>query len=146
MADSKVPDGLNTILADAIVFYQKLHNYHWMVEGKHFFGLHEKFEELYDRWAEVMDDVAERVLTIGGRPVPTLADALKAATIEEDGSKPDAKDMVKIVLTDLQQQLENMRKTIAAAEEADDRGTANLLDEFCDEIEKTNWMLTAWLA
>ncbi len=143
---ANVSDALNVVLADAIVFYQKLHQYHWVVAGRQFFSLHAKFEELYDHWAGVVDDVAERVLTIGGKPVPTLAAALKQATLAEDATEPGSEDMVRTVLADMQAQHANMQKAIAAAEAADDRGTANLLDGFCDEIEKTCWMLKAFLA
>ncbi len=144
MASESVIKGLNVVLADAMVFYHKLHNYHWFVTGKQFFALHAKFEELYDRWAEVMDDVAERILTLGGKPQPTLAAALKDATLKEESGSPDAKDMVENVMKDMQAQADRMKQVIREAEKADDRGTANLLDEFCDEIEKTCWMLKAW--
>ena len=146
MSNKAVVESLNVVLADAIVFYQKLHQYHWVVEGKQFFALHAKFEELYDHFAGVLDDVAERVLTIGGKPVPTLKRALELATIEEDDSTPGASKMVEIVLADLEKQAGNMAKVIEAAEEAGDRGSANLMDGFCDEIEKTCWMLKAFLA
>mgnify|MGYP006290571203 CR=1 FL=1 len=143
---SNVVESLNTVLADAIVFYQKLHQYHWVVTGRQFFSLHAKFEELYDHWAEVIDDVAERVLTIEGKPVPTLAEALKLTTLKEDATEPPAETMVRTVLADMQTQRDHMQTAIAAAEANDDRGTANLLDGFCDEIEKTCWMLKAFLA
>lgn len=144
MANESVIKQLNVVLADSIVFYHKLHNYHWFVTGKQFFSLHAKFEELYDHWAGVMDDVAERILTLGGKPHPTLASALATATIKEETDSPGAGDMVKSVLKDMQAQAEQMAKAIDAAEKAGDRGTANLLDGFRDEIEKTCWMLRAW--
>ncbi len=144
MAD--LSNQLNGLLANAIIFYHKLHNYHWAVEGRDFFDLHAKFEEYYDQWAEILDDVAERILQIGGRPLPTLAEALKLATIKEDPSKPDAREMVQIVLDDMLTQHKQMRDCIVAAEEAADRSTANLLDGPADAIEKQAWMLKAWLA
>ena len=146
MSSTEVTNQLNKVLADAIVFYQKLHQYHWVVTGKQLFALHAKFEELYDHWANIIDEVAERILTIGGQPIPTLASALEATTIKEDASTPDACDMVKIVLSDLELQVASMKKVIEAAEASDDRGSANLMDGYCDEIEKTCWMLKSFLA
>ena len=146
MPSSATTKELNKVLADAIVFYQKLHQYHWVVKGKQFFALHSKFEELYDKWAEIIDEVAERILTIGGKPIPTLASALEAATIKEDSSEPLAEDMVKTVLQDLQSQVNSMREALNAAENSGDRGSANLMDGYCDEIEKTCWMLKSFLA
>jgi starvation-inducible DNA-binding protein len=146
MADTTVVQSLNTVLADAIVFYQKLHQYHWVVTGKQFFALHTKLEELYDAWADIVDEVAERILTVGGTPVPTLAAALQQATISEDATRPDAKDMVKTVMADMEAQAANMGKVIEAAEATGDRGSANLMDGYRDQIEKTCWMLRAFLA
>ena len=145
MADQRLHARLNVIVANAAVFYYKLHNYHWFVTGKQFFTLHNKFEELYDHWTELMDDVAERLLTIGGRPPATLAEALKDATIQEETGKPSPAEMVQHTLEDMKSQLTVMREAIVLAEESEDRGTANVLDEFCDAIEKTIWMLEAWL-
>lgn len=146
MSNDAVASGLSVVLADSIVFYHKLHNYHWYVTGKLFFSLHAKFEELYDHFADVVDDVAERMLTIGAKPHPTLASALEAATIKEETGSPSPEDMVKILKADMLAQRDQMLKVIEAAEAADDRGTANLLDDFCDEIEKTCWMIDAWLS
>jgi len=146
MAAQNLNDPLQRVLADGIVFYQKLRHFHWSVTGPHFFALHGKFEELYDRWSDLIDDVAERVLQLGGRPVPTLAAALETAGISEQSDVPDGRAMVRQVIADLETQLAGFRKAIAAAEAAGDRSTANLLDGAGDETEKTLWMLRAWLA
>ncbi len=137
---------LNGLLADTLVLEQKLRHYHWNVQGPQFFALHAKFEELYDRFAEVIDEVAERILTIGGEPVRTLESALDLAAIEEDGGKPAALEMVRNLQADLRRLRERAAQGIATAEAAGDRGTVNLLDGLQDELEKTLWMLAATLA
>jgi len=144
MADRKVIDGLNGLLADATVLYQKLHAFHWMVAGPQFFQLHAKFEEFYDRFAEVVDDVAERVLTVGGQPLGTLREVLARAELKEyDGTKAAAQ-MVAAVAADFTHLLKKSGAVQEAAEAAGDRGTANLLDGIRDELEKTLGMLKAW--
>ena len=70
---------LNGLLADAVVYYFKLHNYHWFVTGHRFEELHQKFEELYLDAAVKVDEIAERVLALGGRPLSTLKSQLDAA-------------------------------------------------------------------
>lgn len=145
MSNADVVKKLNTVLADAIVFYQKLHHYHWRVGGEQFFKLHERFEDYYDQWKGIVDDVAERILTVGGAPLATLKDALELKTLSEEQSVPDPKAMVQNVLSDMQQQIAGMREVIGLAENTGDRGTVNLLDGFCDDIEKTCWMLKAFL-
>jgi starvation-inducible DNA-binding protein len=137
-------DGLNRLLADATVFYQKLRHYHWNVDGRHFFELHVKFEELYDRWAITIDEIAERILMLDGTPLHTLAALLSAASLDEDEEIPPATRMVHRIEADLQSIHALAGELIAGAEAREDRGTANMLDALRDSIEKDLWMLRAW--
>lgn len=143
-ANEKVVEGLNGLLADATVFYQKLRHYHWNVEGRKFFELHEKFEELYTGWADGIDELAERILMIEGVPLHTLASMLKAAQLKEDETVPAAPAMVDAVLADLETLHERAGAVVEIAEETGDRGTANLLDDLRDGMEKDLWMLRTW--
>ena len=145
MSQSTVSNQMNISLANAIVFYQKLHHFHWRVSGVQFFGLHAKFEELYDRFAVVVDDIAERILTVGGEPVATLAEAIEKATLQEASGVPSAVDMAGQTLADLEAQKSQLAEVIASADKAGDRGTANLLDGIADELEKTIWMFRAFM-
>jgi starvation-inducible DNA-binding protein len=142
--ETKVVAGLNGVLADATVLYQKLRHYHWNVEGRHFFELHAKFEELYTRLGDSIDEVAERILMIDGVPLHTLKSMLAATELAEDESTPAAPAMVEVVTSDLRVLHERAGNALAAAEQAQDRGTVNLLDALRDGIEKDLWMLQAW--
>jgi starvation-inducible DNA-binding protein len=142
--NERVVDGLNGLLADATVFYQKLRHYHWNVEGHHFFEMHEKFEEIYDRWADIIDEVAERILMVEGVPLHTLKALLNAASLDEDETIPAADAMVDAVLEDFRALHARAGKVLELAEEAGDRGTANMLDDIRDGMEKDLWMLRAW--
>jgi starvation-inducible DNA-binding protein len=144
MIERNVADGLNGLLADATVFYQKLRHYHWNVAGPGFFELHAKFEVVYTGWAVTIDEVAERILMIDGVPLHTLASLLEASTLLEDESIPPAREMVDAVLADLKQLRTRAGAVIEAAEAAADRGTVNLLDGVRDGIEKEIWMFGAW--
>ena len=146
MANKDVATGLNNTLANAIVTYQKLHHYHWEVAGETFFDLHTKFEELYDKYKLIVDDVAERILTVGGKPLATLSEAIELATVKEDPKTPSAREMASRVLEDFMTQVSQMRSVIKIAEETGDRGTTNLLDGISDGLEKDAWMLRAYLA
>ncbi len=139
-------DTLNQILADYQVLYQKLRTYHWNVTGRHFFGLHAKFEELYNDVNEKVDEVAERIRALGGKPLGTLSAQASAARLKEDDGSPDGIRMVQNVVADLEAINGFLRDAVAKAEEANDRATANLLDGFADGQEKTLWMLKAFLA
>lgn len=145
MADNeKVIEALNGLLADATVFYQKLRHYHWNVEGRKFFELHAKFEELYTGWAEGIDQIAERILMVQGVPLHTLASMLKTTRLGEDESIPAAPAMVDAVLADLQALHDHAGEVVERAEETGDRGTANLMDDLRDGMEKDLWMLRTW--
>lgn len=145
-ANGPATDGLNGLLADATVFYQKLRHYHWNVEGRKFFELHAKFEELYTGWAEFIDQIAERILMVQGVPLHTLESMLGAARLDEDESIPTAYDMVDRIIADLESLHGYSGSVVEAAEDAGDRGTANLLDDLRDGMEKDLWMLRSWKA
>lgn len=142
---SAINDTLNALLADYQVHYQRMRGYHWNVRGPMFFELHAKFEELYTGAALKVDELAERVLTLGGRPLSTLAEALKAARLKEDAGRPDAMAMVKGTVADLDQLNGWLRTAVKAAGKAGDDATLNLLEGFADEQEKTAWMMRAFM-
>jgi starvation-inducible DNA-binding protein len=139
-----VIEGLNQILADSTVFYQKLRHYHWTVNGRHFYELHLKFEALYGQWALSIDAVAERILMLDGVPLHTLASILHQAKIEEDDTIPSASAMVEAIVADLRLMHSHAGDVIKLAERADDRGTANMLDGLRDAMDKDLWMFEAW--
>jgi len=142
----QIHEGLNRLLADYQVFYQKLRNYHWNVTGPMFFGLHEKFEELYLDAATKVDAVAERILALDGKPVATLAKQLELARLKEDSEDGvNAQDMVRNLVSDIAALNAELRRVGSEASDSGDAATANLLDEFADGQEKTAWMLRAFL-
>lgn len=145
MSDQSVIDGLNDLVSDATVFYFKLHNYHWNIRGRQFFTLHEQFERLYTEWAGVLDELAERVLSLGGKPIPNLRTAIEHAAIKEEDGSPKTADMVRSVLTDLQTSRDRMKAVSELAQKADDKTTENILDDFIDATAKHVWMYGAWL-
>lgn len=143
LSSDEVINGLNVVLCDALVFHFKLRQYHWRVTGPTFFSLHDAFERLYRQWAEWVDDLAERILAVGGDPVPTLKSVLENARLNEDGPLDGAGDMIRATVDDMLSQRDRMFRVIEHAEEAKDRGTVNLLDGIRDRVEKDAWMLTA---
>jgi len=136
---------LNELLADSIVLAQKLHHYHWRVRGEGFYQLHARFEELYDRFGDLSDEFAERILMSDGTPLASLAQALAAATVQEDESVPGARAMVENVRADLQAFHARVRAAGELADEAGDKGSAGVLDPVGDHLEKELWMLGAYL-
>jgi len=142
---ANVIDELNGILADATVFYYKLHHFHWNVKGEHFFTLHEKFEELYNEWAGILDEVAERILALGGATLPSLNACLTQTSIREATGDLDQRQMVQATVDDLHAQRTRMLKAQKVAQDAADKTTENTLDGFIDNAAKHVWMLNAFL-
>jgi len=145
MKQQPLDQDLATLLADYQVFYMKLRGYHWTVTGPLFFGLHAKFEELYDDAAEKVDTLAERLAARGVRPPVTLAEQLRLARLEEDAGQPSANDMVRNVAADLETLNQSLRKLEEAAASSGDAATQNLAQGYADGQEKTIWMLRAFL-
>ena len=145
MTNERLDDGLGALLADHQVFYQKLRGYHWNVAGPLFFGLHEKFEEMYLDAATKVDELAERLAARGATPPSTMARILALASLSEDETVPAATDMVRRLLADLESLTRSSRALSTVAGEHEDAGTVNLLDGIADEYEKTAWMLRAFL-
>ena len=144
--NANVINSLNAILADSIVLYQKLHHFHWRVQGRGFFQLHAKFEEMYNHFAGVSDEVAERILMIGGEPLASLKQALELSSVQESSEVPAARDMVIQLRAELDSFRAKVRGAVDLAEEAGDRGSVGLLDPLADALDKEIWMLDAFLA
>ncbi|NLL49150.1 MAG: DNA starvation/stationary phase protection protein [Firmicutes bacterium] len=145
-ATKKVAEHLDQHLADLHVLYTKLHNYHWFVQGPAFFTLHEKLEELYDGVAEEIDAVAERILMIGHSPTASLSAYLKKAKLKEaDNVGITGQEVATSLLADYSELVKGLRAGIAAAQEANDEVSADLMIGSLSGYEKVIWMLEAYL-
>lgn len=143
----KVVESLKQIQADSLVFYMKIHNLHWNVEGLMFRAVHEATDKIYESFAEVFDDVAERVIQLGEKPYVTLTDILKNAKIkEESATKFKAEQVLKIVLADFEYFVRQFKELSNLADESGDKVTADYANGKLAELEKSIWMLKAQLA
>lgn len=143
---SNINKSLNTILADYAIYNQKLRNYHWNVKGELFLVLHAKFECLYEKAAKHIDELAERILAVGGNPLSNLSDYLEVARLKEDNGHPNAMTMVSNLKADISKLVESLKEAAEEAEKADDSVTASMLEDFIEYHQKTLWMLSASLA
>ncbi|MFG6176809.1 Dps family protein [Halomonas sp. THAF12] len=142
---SQLAERLNVLLANYQIFYMNVRGYHWNVKGNDFFQLHEKFEEFYTDLLLKVDEVAERILTLGHQPVHAYSDYFRIASIEEDKGVHDGQACVRGVLQGYQQLIELQREILSLASDADDEGTAAQVGDYIREQEKTVWMLNAYL-
>jgi starvation-inducible DNA-binding protein len=136
---------LNTLLANYQVFYNKLRNFHWNVEGPDFFELHEAFEDEYNVTKKNIDIVAERIRAFGIKPHFTMNKTMELSQIKEPSKELSALEMVREVLKDFEILHNNMLDGINASLETGDVVTEQILTDFLSYLEKRNWMFTSYL-
>ncbi len=145
MDNQKLVNFLNQLLSNYFVMYVKLHRYHWYVQGKHFFQLHETFEEMYTMFANDLDELAERILAIKGQPLATMTKFIKESTLIEANADNTEVEMVTQLIKDYEQIISEISKDgIEYASHVDDEPTIDLLVTFQKQIEKYVWMLNAY--
>lgn len=144
--NQKTIEKLNKLLADYQIFYQNLRGMHWNIKGIMFFSLHAKFEEYYNGAAEVVDEIAERILMLGGQPLHTFGDYLEVATLEQVKNVSEGKEAVEAVLKADRFFLDSFRELLEIAGENNDEGTVALMSDWIGQTEKRIWMLEAFLA
>ena len=140
-----IVDHLNDLLANYHIHYQKLRGCHWNVKGEHFFTLHVKFEELYTNALQTIDDLAERILTLGKSPYSTFANYIRVSTITEINTvgMKDI-DMVQAIMDDFSKLIDMEREIMTLTADAGDDGTNDLINSFMQFKEKNNWMLRSF--
>lgn len=141
----KVINDLNILLSNYQVYYQNLRGIHWNIRGKGFFNLHVKFEELYNDAQLKIDLIAERVLTIGGKPLHTLEDYTKNNKLKVGKNISKSEDAINLIVESLCTLLEIERPILSMTADIDDEGTNAMISDFISVQEKTIWMMKAWL-
>lgn len=142
-----VVKSLNNYLANLNLLYVKIHNLHWNVQGHSFFQLHSVFEGYYEGVAKSLDEVAERILTLGSRPSASMKEYMKLGTVEELESKGlTGEEAIDILEADFLTMIKDSRDILSMAEDAEDLGTANLMEGLIAEYEKALWMIKSYKA
>jgi len=136
---------LNDLLANFQIYYQNLRGIHWNIKGKRFFDLHVKFEELYTDANLKVDEIAERILTLGETPLHTFEDYSKLVKIPVGKNVSQDEKAVCLIVDSLAGLLQIERKILEKSGDANDEGTNSMMSDFITEQEKTVWMMKAWL-
>lgn len=145
MKQNNIALELNKLLANYQIYYQNLRGFHWNIQGRDFFELHVKFEELYNDAAVKIDEVAERILTIEATPLHSFADYLQNATLQAKTGVNRGEPAVQTIVHDLSALVEQQKAIRTLAEDSGDGATGDMMATFIEEQEKTLWMFKAWL-
>ena len=136
---------LDKLLADYQMFYMNLRGFHWNIKGESFFELHVKFEEIYTDLQTKIDEIAERILTLGHTPDHAFSRYLEVSSINEHQNATQGKDCVTGLVSGFSELLVKQRDILEQAGDASDEGTAALMGDYIREQEKLMWMLNAYL-
>ena len=141
----QIAEGLKRLLADSYTLYLQTHNFHWNVTGPQFRELHLMFEEHYTELATAVDDIAERIRTLGVFAPGTYKEFAALSNIKETDSVPSGNDMVAILSQGHEQVVRTCRDVLKVAQEADDESSVSLVSDRMVLHEKTAWMLRSLL-
>jgi starvation-inducible DNA-binding protein len=136
---------LNELLANYSIFYQNTRGYHWNIKGHKFFELHLKFEELYNDLLLKVDEVAERILTLGYTPKHNYSDYRSTSKIKESVFVSDGNQAVEEILASLQTIIILQRELLVISSDAEDEGTNALMSDYIRLQEKLVWMYSSFL-
>jgi starvation-inducible DNA-binding protein len=146
MENQRLINFLNQLLSNQFILYVKLHRYHWYIQGRNFFRLHEYFEALYSRFSSEADVLAERILAIGGKPLATMSMFIKQGTLDEANADDTESEIINQLISDLNEICKEIREIgLPLAEEENDEPTADVLIGQLTYFEKAIWMLESFL-
>ena len=140
----KLSKKLGELLASYTVFYQNTRGYHWNIKGKSFFELHIKFEELYNDLFVKIDDVAERILTLGFTPEHRYSEYVSKSLIEESVKVTDGEKAVDEILNAFKALISLQREILDLSDDAGDEGTNAMMSDYISEQEKLVWMYSSY--
>ena len=136
---------MNELLANYQIHYQNLRGLHWNIKGEQFFELHVKYEELYTRTQVIIDELAERILSIEGTPVHQYAKYLTLTNIQELPTVTNGAEGVAYIVNAQETLLKLERTLLQLTDDLEDEGSNALMSDLIHEKEKTTWMFNAWL-
>lgn len=141
----KLRGGLVKLLADNYAVYLKTQKYHWNVKGREFHALHKMFEEQYQHFEEVIDDIAERIRALGFNVQATFTFFKECTSIPEESENISTDEMLKNLVTSNEVIIRNARHICSLADKEADHGTVDMLGKQIRENEKIVWMLRSSL-
>lgn len=142
----EIAEGLSRLLADSYLLFLKTHNYHWNVTGPMFQALHTMFEAQYTELFTAVDEIAERIRSLGEFAPGSFQEFQKISQIKEETKHPSAEEMIKNLVLGQEAVTKTAREIIKIADEASDEPTVDLLTQRMQIHEKNAWMLRSLIS
>lgn len=144
---TKSIDTLNATLPDVIAMTLAVKQAHWTLKGPGFIGVHELLDQVAARLRDGADLIAERSVILGGYPDGTLDSVASNARLKAYPTDIEAIDAHVEALTERMKSLgEILRNAIAAAGDAGDEDSADVLTEVSRSVDKDAWFIGANLS
>ncbi|TWT03062.1 Dps family protein [Reyranella sp. CPCC 100927] len=140
-ARRQVAESLGAILADHYLLALKTQNFHWNVTGPNFQGLHALFGAQYAALHAALDEVAERIRTLGFPAPGGFVAYGKLATLPEAKGGESWGQMCEQLAADNDSLVQRCRPVRELAESLGDAETGDLMIERMDALAKAAWML-----
>ena len=141
----RLADELSRLLADSYALYLKSQNFHWNVVGPRFQSLHVMFEEHYTELAPAIDEIAERIRSLGHAAPGGFGSLARLSSVADSVGVPDANTMVAQLVEGHEAVARTARAVLEIAESAGDAASADLATQRLQVHEKTAWMLRSSL-
>ncbi|MCD6038986.1 MAG: starvation/stationary phase protection protein [Gammaproteobacteria bacterium] len=141
----KMAEELIHFLADTYTLYLKTQNFHWNVKSPYFHSLHKMFEEQYQELAVAIDEIAERVRSLGCYTPASFSQFANLTSLQEATSELSAKKMLEELFKDHEIMADHAAMVIVKAQKTHDEGTADLLIQRQKVHQKAAWMLKSSL-
>ena len=146
VALAKTKEVLNQAVADLYVAHVALHQVHWYMRGRGFLVWHPKMDEYMDALDGHLDEISERLITLGGSPFSTLTEFLQHSEIEEEeGEFRNVEESLERVLAIYRYLITLFQKALDVTDEEGDDVTNDIFVGAKAELEKTVWMIAAEL-
>ena len=143
---AKTKEVLNQAVADLYVAHIALHQVHWYMRGRGFQVWHPKMDEYMDSLDGYLDEISERLITLGGKPYSTLTEFLQHSEIEEEeGEFRNVEESLERVLAIYRYFITLFQKALDVTDEEGDDVTNDIFVGAKADLEKTVWMLAAEL-
>ncbi|MBO8440941.1 MAG: DNA starvation/stationary phase protection protein [Firmicutes bacterium] len=139
---------LNQIIANISQLKINVQQIHWYMRGQDFFKLHPLMDDYQDQLSDQLDEIAERLISIGGEPYSTVHEFLDHSEIKDEKIKfgeYSLPELVERLVKDWEILREQYTKGILLTDKVQDFATQDILNGFQAECDKNIWMLKAFL-
>jgi len=137
----EITNPLKVAFADTFQMYLKTHNFHWNVEGPDFYEFHSLFEAIYSEVYGAIDAFAEEIRAQNAYAPGSLGRIATLATIQDEVTIPSGLKMAQILFEDNAKVIASLNAAHAAADQYNERGLVNFLEDRLDKHKKHAWFL-----